>query len=281
MFSSTIQKLIHGRIVGQLSQRVAFAVNNGTGFTEYPAVEAFVSRYRESDLIPSGTLQMGDLRVILMPDDLPGAISKLGLDDRIIIDNRYYSIVHFDDYTRRMGEDPVAIEIGCRGAGEYTGDIINNAPVPVRVGALSAPRFQAMYDRFLGPLAQAISIVQNTGTDFSAPYDTTAHVSQYKESDLIPDGSTQLGDLKVIIRPQDMPIGIDKLGLDDRLIIDGKFYGIIHYDAYTRRMAEDGVGIEITCRGGGLYEVPVTFNLIAENGDNLITEDGLFNMVSE
>jgi hypothetical protein len=39
----------------------------------------------------------------------------MGRKDRISIDDRNYSVIHWDDETRAMGSDSVAIEISVRG----------------------------------------------------------------------------------------------------------------------------------------------------------------------
>jgi hypothetical protein len=138
----------------------------------------------------------------------------------------------------------------------------------------NASRYQQMYRKFLGPLSQEVQVAINTGVAFVPQPVSKAHVSRLKETDLITDGSLRLGDMRVIMLTEDMPVGVTHLSLDDRLIIDGRFYSIIQFDPYTRKVGETEIAIDMIVRGGGIYEAPVTYNLIAENGDNLIAENG-------
>jgi hypothetical protein len=279
MFESNDSKASYDRILGRLSQRIAIAINNGTDFTEFPATTAFVSRYTESDLITGGSIQLGDVKIILLPADLPAGVTSLGLKDRIIIDNRNYAVIHWDNYSRKVGSDPVAIEIAVRGGGVYTGDVINDAPA---IGGQSvSPRFAAMYERFMGPLSQEVFIARNTGTAFDVSAPTKAYVSKYKETDLVAGGSVELGDLKIIIQQADMPAGIDSLELADRIVIDNYYYAVTHWDDYTRKIGDQPMAVEVTVRGRGTYFVPEEFSMITENGEPMITEDALFTMITQ
>lgn len=135
-------------------------------------------------------------------------------------------------------------------------------------------RYKAMYRRILDPLSQNIRLAPGTGSGFSVYPEQLAFVSSYKEDELIPGGSIELGDLKVILFTDDIPAGIESLGRKDRIIIDNRFYSVIHWDAYTRTVGPVGIAVEITVRGGGIYVPAVdTYYLVTEDDDYLITED--------
>jgi hypothetical protein len=144
-----------------------------------------------------------------------------------------------------------------------------------------AGRTADMYRRFLGPLARPITLLRNNGTGFTAYPEITGFVSKYKESDLVSGGSIQLGDVRLIILTEDIPAGITSLGLGDRIVIKNRFYGVVHWDAYSRKVGDTGVAIEVAVRGGGVYVLPEQFTIISEIGETLITEDSAFDMVTE
>ena len=103
---------MYARFMGNLAQPVIPQINNGTGFDDLPAVNAHVSAWRESDLVSGATIKLGDLKLII-PDD--GSMPKLGLKDRIKINDRSFSIVHWDANTRSLGDNLVALEVTVRG----------------------------------------------------------------------------------------------------------------------------------------------------------------------
>lgn len=105
---------MYARMLGPLAQSVTLKTNSGTGFTTHPATTAYVSRYRENELISGGSIQLGDLKVIILAENLSG-IETMDQGDRIEIDGRNYGVIHWDDYTRRMGSDLVAVEVAVRG----------------------------------------------------------------------------------------------------------------------------------------------------------------------
>lgn len=113
MFSSLQYESMYRRFMGPNAQPVTLMQNNGTGWDSYPGVMAHVSNYRESDLVPGGSIQLGDLRLIILSDNLP--VEKMGLSDRIEIDGRAYGVIHWDDDTRAVGDTTIAIEAAVRG----------------------------------------------------------------------------------------------------------------------------------------------------------------------
>ncbi len=113
MFNAARYRKTYERILGPLAQDVTLKKNNGTGFTSYSGVEAHVSKYRENDLIADGSIELGDLRLIVMAENLP--VTSMDKGDRVEIDGRNYAVIHWDNYTRKMGSELVAVEVGVRG----------------------------------------------------------------------------------------------------------------------------------------------------------------------
>jgi len=114
-FSAARYSNIYKRFMGNLAKPVTLQVNNGTGFTNYPGVLAYVTSYRESDLVQGGSIQIGDLKLVITKDYIPAAIDTMSRKDRIEIDGRSYSVIHYDNESRAMGDTIVAIEITVRG----------------------------------------------------------------------------------------------------------------------------------------------------------------------
>lgn len=108
------QKSTYMRRLGPLSRDVVLMVNNGTSFDEY-TVPAHVSQWQERDLVPGGSMKLGDLRLILLVECLPSGLRDLEQKDRIQIDGRPYAVIHWDKHTRAMGEHQIAIEATVRG----------------------------------------------------------------------------------------------------------------------------------------------------------------------
>lgn len=115
MFSAAQFKSMYSRFMGPLAQPVSLMVNNGTGFDIYPDVMAHVSKYTESDLIAGGAIRLGDMRLIILGEDIPGTIDRLETKDRIDVDGRAYSVVHWDSHTRSVGDETIAVEATVRG----------------------------------------------------------------------------------------------------------------------------------------------------------------------
>ena len=109
-----------------------------------------------------------------------------------------------------------------------------------------ADQYRAMYDRFMGNLAQPVTFKINNGTGFDDGPTVDAHVSAWREQDLVSGATIKLGDLKLII-PDDGTL--PTLGLKDRIEIEGRSYAIIHWDANTRSLGDKLVAIQVTVRG--------------------------------
>ena len=114
-FSATQYESMYKRFLGPLAKPVTLQINNGTTFDDYPGVQAYVTSYRESDLVSGGSIQIGDLKIILTEDYLPVGITTMGRKDRIEVDGRSYSVIHWDAESRAMGDTIVAIQITVRG----------------------------------------------------------------------------------------------------------------------------------------------------------------------
>ena len=114
MFSSASYDSMYKRFLGPLAQDIVIMVNNGTDYDSY-STTAHVSRYSESDLVQGGPIEIGDLRVIVLAENMPTSVTRLDKGDRVEIDGRPYAVVHFDDYTRKMGSDQVAYQLSVRG----------------------------------------------------------------------------------------------------------------------------------------------------------------------
>jgi hypothetical protein len=146
----------------------------------------------------------------------------------------------------------------------------------------SPDKYDAMYKRFLGPLARPITVMVKNG-DAYIGYPMTAHVTAYNESDLVPGGTVQLGDLRLIILADTLKdLGIGKLGLKDRINIDDRAYSIVHWDDYTRSAGSRTIAIEATVRGGGSGVVASIFVYRSiDNGDRRITSNGDYRVIRE
>jgi hypothetical protein len=113
----------------------------------------------------------------------------------------------------------------------------------------SSAQYQSMYDRFLGPLSQKVGIRLNNGTGFDPEILVDAHVSKYREQELVNDGPVMIGDLKLIIVYESLPVGMRDLEIKDRIVIDGRSYAVVRYDRHTRTVGDVVVAVEVTVRG--------------------------------
>lgn len=118
MFSAAQYISMYQRFLGPLAQgQIEINVNNGVGFDSY-SVTAYIGRYREKDLVPSSSVRIGDLKIIILASELEKhSILKLGQKDRVAVDGIVYAILNFDDYTRKVGNTLVAVEIAASGGG--------------------------------------------------------------------------------------------------------------------------------------------------------------------
>lgn len=102
------------RMLGPLAKPVTLRVRDGSGFNDH-RVMAHVSNWHERDLVPGGTIELGDLRLIIDADGLPPKLRRLETKDRVQIDGRDYAVIHWDTETRALGSDLIAVEATVRG----------------------------------------------------------------------------------------------------------------------------------------------------------------------
>lgn len=114
-----------------------------------------------------------------------------------------------------------------------------------------ASPYQRIYAAQFAKESQPVEVLANSDGGFvSIP--TRALVSEYQDSDLIEGGSIVLGDMKVMLLQADIErLGIPRLGLADRVVIDGRAYAVIHWDAYTRTVGTTTLAVDLIVRGGG------------------------------
>ena len=107
---------MHDFVVNDLGvdEPITIRVNNGTSFDDHPS-RAVVHQHKESDLVPGGTIQQGDLKLTISGTRWPAGIDSLERKDRVVIQGKNYSVVHFDRFTRNVGGSPVAYELSVRG----------------------------------------------------------------------------------------------------------------------------------------------------------------------
>jgi len=114
-FSAAKYSNIYKRFMGNLAKSVTLQINNGTSFTDYPGILAYVTNYRESDIVQGGSIQVGDMKLIITHDYIPPRIETMSRKDRVKIDGRSYSVIHWDAESRSMGDTIIAVEIAVRG----------------------------------------------------------------------------------------------------------------------------------------------------------------------
>ena len=107
---------MHDFVVNDLrvDEAITIKENNGTTFVDH-ASRAVVSQHREYDLVPGGTIQQGDLKLLISGTRWPAGLRDLERKDRIVIQGKPYSVIHFDKFSRNVGGSPVAYELSCRG----------------------------------------------------------------------------------------------------------------------------------------------------------------------
>jgi hypothetical protein len=106
---------LYARFLGPLSQDVVLLINNGTGFTRVPGAKAHISRWRESDLVQGGPVEVGDLRLIIRYTSLPLNLKPLEQKDRIEINGKAYAVIQWDAFSRSVGDSIMAVEATVRG----------------------------------------------------------------------------------------------------------------------------------------------------------------------
>lgn len=98
----------------EVLEPVNILLNNGAGFDSYPS-RAVIRGYKETDLAPGGSIQQGDIKVLISSTNYPAAITRpLERRDRIEVNGRACGVIHFDPNTRNISGSPIMYEIAVR-----------------------------------------------------------------------------------------------------------------------------------------------------------------------
>lgn len=144
----------------------------------------------------------------------------------------------------------------------------------------SAP-FENMYQSFLGPLARPILIAINNGTGFNVYPPRQAFITGAKDKDLVNNSSILEEEVKCVMMADQMPSGIARLELKDRIIVGDTYYSIVNFDQFSRGIGGTMIAYNIHLRGGGKYVSGGLYTIVSESGEPLITEVGDFGMITE
>lgn len=112
----------------------------------------------------------------------------------------------------------------------------------------SAPAYQRMYARHFAAMG-TVTLRVNNGAGFDDHPGVKAHVSAYRENDLVEGGPIQVGDLRLIIPADQIPDGVADLKQKDRIQINGRDYAVMHWDAHTRSVGDQLIAVEARVRG--------------------------------
>jgi hypothetical protein len=83
-------------------------------YTDHP-VRALVRAYKASEIVPGGSLELGDLSVIVLREDYPLGTRRLERKDRIALRGREYAVVNYDDASRSVNGIVYAVDVLVRG----------------------------------------------------------------------------------------------------------------------------------------------------------------------
>jgi hypothetical protein len=75
-----------------------------------------------------------------------------------------------------------------------------------------------------------------------------AMVKTFRPQDLIAGGAVQIGDFALIVLAEDVP-GVTTMESRDRVVLNGREYGVIGFDRLTRSVAGHELAYDIVCRG--------------------------------
>lgn len=93
-----------------------------------------------------------------------------------------------------------------------------------------------------------VTIMVNNGAGFDS-HTAKAVVRGYKETDLVAGSSIQQGDMKLLIAADRYPVAITRpLERKDRIVVNGKHCGVIHFDPNSRNIAGAPIMYEIAVR---------------------------------
>jgi len=119
MFESAPFDAMYQQFLGPLARTVLLAFNSGAGFNVYPPRTAWITQAKDKDLVNDSALQETDLKMVMLADQLPAPYTSMELKDRVIIDDKFYSIVSFDPFSRAVGGKILAYNLILRGGGKY------------------------------------------------------------------------------------------------------------------------------------------------------------------
>ena len=96
-----------------LEQPVVIYLNDGTDFTPY-AAHAIVRGYTEQELAPDSTIKLGDMKLMISADRYPDIGRDLESKDRVYVNDRMCSIIHFDKNTRNIAGESLMYVVTVR-----------------------------------------------------------------------------------------------------------------------------------------------------------------------
>ena len=70
----------------------------------------------------------------------------------------------------------------------------------------------------------------------------------FRPQDILAGGLVQIGDFSLIVLAEDVP-GIVTMEQRDRVLLEGREYGVIGFDRMTRSVAGRELAYDIVCRG--------------------------------
>lgn len=97
---------------------VDILLSDGTGgYNSTLGLRAFVSGYSPQEMVSGDSIQSNDTKCIILGEDLPDGMRRLERKDRIRLqaDGKLYSIMAWDDKTRRIGDVVLAVNARLRG----------------------------------------------------------------------------------------------------------------------------------------------------------------------
>lgn len=98
----------------EVEEAVIIYLNNGVGFDQHPT-KAVVRGYSEKDLVTGGTIQQGDMKLLISADRFPAAITRpLERKDRIEVNGKLCSVVHWDPNSRNIQGSSIMYEVTVR-----------------------------------------------------------------------------------------------------------------------------------------------------------------------
>ena len=111
---------------------------------------------------------------------------------------------------------------------------------------MARSKYRNIYRKMIAATGREIMLKVNNGTGWDSYGPVMAHIADVQETDLIANGSIQLGDLRVIFMSEDMPDGLSRMEQRDRITLDDSEYGVINWEGNTRHHA---AAVEMVVRG--------------------------------